>query len=127
MRDQRNNAMRDVKVNRDDLLDIVRANKEKHIADYKESVIDFTKGVLKIAQENLRLAQTGDVAEIAKIRSTPQVPVSFADSYTRAIRMLELSVEETIEVDATTFNQLVLDEWQWKQQFAAMSSTYKSI
>jgi hypothetical protein len=55
------------------------------------------------------------------------MPTSYADSYTRAIRMLELSVEEVIEIDATTFNQLVLDEWQWKQQFTTMSSTYKSI
>jgi len=127
MRDQRNNVMRDVKINRDELLDIVRANKEKHIADYKESVIDFTKGVLKIAQENLRLAQTGNVDEIAKIRTAPQIPVSFADSYTRAVRMLELSVDDVIEVDATTFNQLVLDEWQWKQQFTALAGTYKSL
>jgi len=127
MRNQRNNVMRDVKINRDELLTIVRANKEKHIADYDESVIDFRAAVLKIAKQNLKLAQSDDVAEIAKIRPIPMMPVSYADSYTRAIRMLELSVEEVIEVDATTFNQLVLDEWQWKQQFTAMSSTYKSI
>jgi hypothetical protein len=57
-------------------------------------VINFTKGVLKIAQENLRLAQTGNVDEIAKIQTMPQVPISFADSYTRVIRMLELSVDK---------------------------------
>jgi hypothetical protein len=127
MRDQRNNVMRDVKINRDELLTIVRANKEKHIADYDASVIDFRAAVLKITKQNLKLAQSDDVAEIAKIRPIPMMPTSYADSYTRAIRMLELSVEDVIEVDATTFNQLVLDEWQWKQQFTAMSSTYKSI
>ena len=127
MRDQRNNVMRDVKINRDELLTIVRANKEKHITDYDESVIDFRAAVLKITKQNLKLAQSDDVAEIAKIRSIPLMPTSYADSYTRAIRMLELSVEEVIEIDATTFNQLVLDEWQWKQQFTTMSSTYKSI
>jgi hypothetical protein len=127
MRDQRNNVMRDVKVNKKELLDIVKNNKEKHTADYDESVIDFRNAVLKMAQENLRLAETGDVTAIAKIRSIPQMPVSYADSYTRAIRMLELSVEEVIEMDSTTFNQLVLDEWQWKQQFTTMTSSYKSI
>jgi len=127
MREKRNNVMRDVKINKDELLDIVRANKEKHVADYKESVVDFLNAVLKISEENLRLAQTGDVPSIAKIKSIPQMPVSYADSYTRAIRMLELSVEDVIEIDATTFNQLVLDEWQWKQQFDMMTRSYKTI
>ena len=111
MRDQRNNVMRDVKINRDELLTIVRANKEKHIADYDASVIDCRAAVLKITKQNLKLAQSDDVAEIAKIRAIPMMPTSYADSYTKAIRMLELSVENVIEVDATTFNQLVLDEY----------------
>ena len=69
MRDQRNNVMRDVKINRDELLTIVRANKEKHIADYDASVIDCRAAVLKITKQNLKLAQSDDVAEIAKIRA----------------------------------------------------------
>ena len=50
-----------------------------------------------------------------------------SDNYTRAIRMLELSVEDVIEIEEHIFNQLVLDEWGWKQQFTAMSALYKSV
>jgi hypothetical protein len=40
--------------------------------------------------------------------------------------MLELSVDEVLEVEEDVFNQLVLDEWGWKHNFAATSAMYKS-
>jgi hypothetical protein len=41
--------------------------------------------------------------------------------------MLELSVEKEIEVEEDVFNQLVLDEWHWKNQFIASASLYKTL
>ena len=119
--------MRDVKVNKVELLDIVRANKEKHTREYLEAVEDFKKAAINIAEHNLKLAQTADTEQIAKFKALPSKPVSYEDSYSRAIRMLELSVESVIEVEEQIFNQLVLDEWQWKHNFAATSASYKSF
>lgn len=119
--------MRDVKINKTELLDIVRANKEKHIKEFAEAVEDFKKAAVNIAETNLKLAQTGDTDQIAKFKALPSKPVSYEDSYTRAIRMLELSVDSVIEIEEHIFNQLVLDEWQWKQNFAVTSALYKSF
>ena len=119
--------MRNVKLNKVELLDIVRKNKDKHVADYKESVQDYCAAALKIAQANLKLAKTGEMSKIGDMQDMPREPSSYEASYTRAIRMLELSVDEVIELDETTFNQLVLDEWQWKQTFTQTSMLYKSI
>ena len=118
--------MHAVKVNRLELLDIVRANKDKHVTEFNESVVDYKAAVIKIAESNLALVQTGDLDKIAKTKSMPSKPVSYESNYTRAIRMLELSVEETIDVEEDVFNQLVLDEWAWKNQFVASSALYKS-
>ena len=126
MRDLENNIMKSVKINRDELLQIVRDNKQKHIQEYNEAVEDYIVLVEKIYQDNLKLAETKDLQQFEKIRHRPQAPTSYEDSYVRAIRMLELSTEEIIEVDSLTFNQLVLDEWQWKQQFTTLSSSYKT-
>jgi len=41
--------------------------------------------------------------------------------------MLELSVEDVIEIDDTTFNQLVLDDWNWKDNFISSNSLYKNF
>jgi hypothetical protein len=119
--------MNSVKMNRLELLQIVKDNATKHVADYDESVEDYKVAVLKLAKANLKLANTGELDQFMKIKNQPARPTNYADNYARAIRMLELSVEEIIEVEDHTFNQLVLDEWNWKQQFTAQSSLYKSL
>lgn len=119
--------MNSVKINRLELLAIVKENATKHVAAYDEAVEDYKAVVLKIAQSNLKLAKTGELESFAKIKSVPKAPENYASSYSRAIRMLELSVEEVIDVEQDTFNQLVLDEWAWKHNFIATSAMYKGL
>lgn len=119
--------MRSVKINKVELLDIVRKNQKKHIKDFEESVKDYKKAAIKVAKEHVELAKTGELDQIAKIKAMPQRPTSYEDSYNRAIRMLELSVDDVIELEEDIFNQLVLDEWTWKHQFVASGALYKSI
>ena len=118
--------MNAIKMKRLELLDIVRANKEKHIAEFIEAVADYKVLVLRIAKANLSLAKSEDLEEFKKIKPVPSAPVSYEDSYRRAIRMLELSVEDIIEVEEDVFNQLVLDEWSWKRGFTAATMSYKA-
>lgn len=127
MRNEKRNVMRSVKVEKVELLKIVRENLKKHVKEYDESVKDYKKAAIKVAKEHVDLAKTGDLDQIAKIKAMPQRPTSYEDSYNRAIRMLELSVEDTIELEDDVFNQLVLDEWHWKHQFVASGALYKSI
>ena len=127
MLNERRNVMRSVNINRDELLKLVRENKEKHVREYQDSVADYKVAVLKLCTENLKLAKTGDLAKIGSIKAAPNMPTSYEESYTRAIRMLELSVDQTIELQEDVFNQLVLDEWSWKRQFVAASAMYKSM
>lgn len=127
MLDVKRNVMKNVKMNRLELLEIVKQNATKHLADYDEAVQDYKVLVAKLAKANLKLANTGDLKEIVKMKKIPSEPVAYADNYNRAIRMLELSVEDTIEVEEHIFNQLVLDEWGWKQSFVATSAMYKTM
>lgn len=119
--------MHNVKMKREQLLSIVKENCAKHVAEYQESVEDYKAAVIKLATMNLKLAKTSSLDEIGKIKNVPQRPVSYEDNYKRAIRMLELSVEDTIDVEEHIFNQLVLDEWGWKQAFTASAALYKSL
>jgi hypothetical protein len=118
------NVMKAIKMNLVELLDIVRANKEKHIIEYDESILDYKKLVAKVASENTKIAREDSINKIFK--PWPTTPVSYEDSYKRAIRMLELSVDKIIEVEEDIFNQLVLDEWSWKRSFTANTTSYKA-
>lgn len=118
--------MNSIKMNRIQLLEIVRENKEKHIAEFIEAVNDYKLLVLKISQSNFKLAKTADLEEFKGIKPIPSTPTSYEDSYKRAIRMLELSIEDVIEIEEDIFNQLVLDEWLWKRGFVTANTMYKS-
>lgn len=119
--------MRSVKINKAELLDIVRKNQQSHIAAHLEAVEDYKVVALQIAKKNLRLAKTGDPNAISESQALPRAPESYEDHYRRAIRMLELSVEDVIELEEDIFNQLVLNEWSWKHHFSATASTYKTF
>lgn len=127
MRNPLRNVMRSVKVEKLELLGIVRDNKKKHVKEFDEAVKDYKKAALKIAKEHVELAKTGDLDSIVKIKAMPQRPSSYEKDYDRAIRMLELSVESVIELEEDIFNQLVLDEWSWKQSFVTAGALYKSL
>lgn len=118
--------MNSVKINRAELLLIVLTNKEKHVREFDEAVADYKNAVVKIAEENLALAKTGNLDEISRMKTVPSRPNSYETSYTRAIRMLQLSVDSEIELTTHDFDQLVLDEWQWKASFSTAKSTYKN-
>jgi hypothetical protein len=126
MLNPKRNVMNAIKMNRLQLLDIVRENKIKHVAEALEAVEDYKKLVLTITQSNLKLGKTANLEEFKKIKGVPSAPQSYENDYKRAIRMLELSVEEIIEVEEDIFNQLVLDEWAWKRTFIASNTMYKS-
>lgn len=119
--------MNNVKIDKNELLAIVKSNKETHIAQYAESVDDFKKVVLKLATTNLKLAKSGDLKSISQIRPIPAAPTNYAHDYERALRMLQLSVEDVIDIESAVFNQLVLDEWGWKKTFIMASSSYKTV
>ncbi len=118
--------MNAIRMEREALLKIVRENKTKHIAAFEEAIVDFKQLVLQIASANIKLAETGNLENFKKIKSLPSAPTSYEDSYHRAIRMLELSIDEVIEIEEDIFNQLVLDEWNWKRGFTASTMLYKS-
>jgi hypothetical protein len=127
MNDQRRNVMKSVRLNKKELLQIVVENRSKHIVAYEESVVDYRSAALKIAKENLELVSTGELDKIARVRMVPTAPISHEKEYNRAIRMLELSIENEIEVEQDVFNQLVLDEWHWKHTFVTTSQMYKTL
>lgn len=119
--------MDSIKMKRLELLKIVKENATKHVADYDEAVEDYKLGVVKVAKANLKIANSGELEKFSTFQRMPAAPVNYAENYSRAIRMLELSVEDVIEIEDHTFNQLVLDEWGWKQAFVAQSALYKSL
>lgn len=119
--------MNEVNINKNKLLSILMENKLTHIANYKEAEQDYIDAVLIICTNNLKLAEYGIIKKFGDIKPIPTKPVSYETDYNKAIRMLELSIDNNIALSKYEFSQLVLDEWEWKHDFKMSSMNYKTL
>lgn len=106
--------MEKIKVKRNDLVSILKKNREKHVNEYKEAVRQFRLRAVVALKKELDKAQNGKKFETNLSMSRP---TSHEKDYDLAIRMLEMTVEDVIVVDYHDFNNFVNDEWSWKPSF----------
>lgn len=133
MRIEGSNAMKSVKIEQKKLLEVLKENRSKHESDFNKSVDGYEKEIIEVSEKNVKLAKKvaslvkeGSLTEASQIRfePLPQRPKSYLDHYNRAIRMVELSADEIIELESEVFNQLVMDEWNWKLSFVTSNQKY---
>lgn len=116
--------MQTVKVKVQDLLKKVKENKADHREVYDKAVKEYQKKVVAHLQKLLTEAKKGKAVNL----HVPLVqPVHYLDDYDRAVKMLEWTTQEEIELDQHEFAQYVMDEWQWQNHFAASNSAYVSM
>jgi hypothetical protein len=104
--------MNTVKVKREELLTKVRANRDAHRdlflkaqEGYRKLVIEELDRMLADAKAGRKVSRSIDLAE----------PVDHTFDYDRVIMMLEMSVDDTVTLDALEFNQYVMDNWEWSK------------
>ena len=113
-----------VKVSKDELLETLNENRDKHIADFKEAMVEYRKAATKELTEMLKQAKS-KTDKIKRGITAPE-PVSYEGSYKTAIRMLEMSVDEEVELSEHEFKQYVEDEWTWQASFSSNTLMYKN-
>ena len=120
--------MRSVKVNRDELLAIIIQNAAKHAEEYETAMTVYKTDVVEKLTKMLKAAK----AEAQKDKPSFDLyvnlvePQSYQDSYTTAIKMLNMSTDDVIELTASEFSQYVEDNWNWKAQFTASTAMYNA-
>ena len=115
--------MQNVKVRKSDLMTVVESNRLKHIAEFDsakkifiEDAIAKLQDMLTTAQKNGRIIQNLGLTE----------PISYVQEYDTAIKMLQMSTEDVIELTQQEFQQYVEDQWSWKRNFVASTSIYNN-
>jgi len=113
--------MNSIKIKKSDLLDAIRTNMEKHKEVVAEALAEYRKQA--IAQLDAMIADAKDGKRIRRSITLVE-PMDQSAEYSSAIRKLEMSVEDVIEIDAHSFDCLVLDRWSWKAAFSTSNSFY---
>ena len=108
-------------VSREELLEILKENKKRHIEIYNESFTGYMEKFKKDLEQKLEDLNSGKTKDLGVLFSPP---VSHEREYVRAIRMMELHKSSTIELDMDNFNNLVMDEWNWTRNWITGCSDY---
>jgi hypothetical protein len=111
----------EIKINKAELLGIVKANRETHHTVFLEALEGYRKAVIAELEKALDDARSGK--RIWRATGLTQ-PINQVAEYDRAIRMIELSVDEHISLEEDEFAQLVLDKWAWSRSFSASNKSY---
>ena len=112
-------------VKKEDLLEKIKAARDEHQKQYAAALKGWVEQMGLAAQKVIERSQAGTLKAFPKeFRNLMQMPSLHADDYETAIKMLEMSVDETIELEPDDFDQLVLGNWSWKEQWEATNALY---
>lgn len=126
----------EMKFSRDQLLDKLNENRKTHKSDYEEAMKGYfmeiqeeVTGLVKSLEEVKMLASKEEFPEDKKdfdrnFFIKARKPFSNLTAYDRAIGMLEMSTDQDIKLDEQSFSCYVLDEWDWKEEFATTNAYY---
>lgn len=120
----RHQSSRSIRVNKQELIDKIKANKAQHIKDYQEALDAFK---LEADKQLVKAKETLDSGpdNYAKIVLKLVVPVNKADEYDKLVTMFEWDVNDEVELSQSEFNEYVLDESTFAVNARLMNSTYK--
>lgn len=147
----RNQMNRVVRVARSKTLDLLKANREKHLQQYSEALNGYKgEALAKVNDEFSKL--DGCIAEqkqkiLSKVESfTPEtvgefsdaftvyqgvvihleVPKCFVEAYDTAIAIFEQDVRDELDLSGAEFQCFCRDVWEWQEEFTMSTHKYLS-
>jgi hypothetical protein len=142
-------SLQEIEVNRKEVLEIVKVNKQKHdkiladavegywlnadktLKEYKEDRLKELKKYYQKNVKDLKKQIRDDLELVAKRKKNGPFthlrkvfPEDHSDDYNSVIRKLELCVEDTIELVGNEFDQYVRNKWAWRDSFLTTNCDY---
>jgi hypothetical protein len=109
-----------INVNKSDLIEKIKANKQQHIIDYQQALIDYKEEALKQLKFLLKKANNGDT----NIRLNLIQPVDKTEEYDKLILMFTMEVETIVQLESREFNQYVHDDTDFAREAKFANSSY---
>jgi len=146
-----NQMTRTVRVDRKKLIDVLKANREKHIAVFKEAMAGYKVAALakieeafsgldkRIAEQKSKIVEkissfspetasefSNWLVLVEQVSVNLTVPVSYADAYDAAIDMAEFDTRDELELTGAEFQCFCRDVWDWTPEFTMANIRYTS-
>ena len=112
--------------NRLEVLEVLK----KNLGEHSKIVEEAREGYFKEAEAALlkRLAdlKAAGLKKVVSMHFSLQPPVDHSAEFKTIIGMLEMHSEDTIELTADEYRQLVENKWEWMDEFLASNSAYSA-
>jgi len=113
-----------VKVKKSELLEVLKKNRAAHRAIFEEAQKGYRVKAIEFLDKALQDAREGrEIKTFIQL----QAPIDQTFDYDRAIKMIKMCVEDTIEINEQDFACFVMDDWSWKKQFLATNAFYTGV
>lgn len=116
--------MNTVRVNKNELIQKLKENREIHIREFKETFAEYQKDTIKDIQKMLRVAKKAGPDEVLSTYVNNSAPRSEEKTYDVVIGMLEFSVDTEFDITEKQYKEYVLNEWSWTEQFEFSKTMY---
>jgi len=119
--------MKTVIVNKVELLEALRENREAHEAEYKTALEGWWEQVqdwFVQQQEAIDEANTSESGEDPELHCSHTKPTEHLKDYDREIKMADMSLTDEIELTTEEFAKYVMDEWEWSDMWKLSNTRY---
>lgn len=113
--------MKQVTVNKKDLIDKVQANHDNHRAIFEAALTVYQERLVEYLE-----ARVDDARKGRKVNHYIDLPVpeDHTNDYDRVLEMLSMEIEDEVTIDASEFARYVMDQWVWREAFLTNSGNY---
>jgi hypothetical protein len=113
--------MDEVTVRVSELRERVQSNRDEHRNVFDKAVAIYRERLLDHLEQKI-----ADVKAGRKIDHAIRLPVpeDHTKDYDRVILMLDMHTEPSIKIDQRLFAMYVMDDWAWRESFAASTASY---
>jgi hypothetical protein len=113
--------MEKVTVRKEALVEKLRENRELHLAQFKEAAQGYQQAMVKELRQEIDAVESYPTH---RVRITHFPPEDHTSDYDRALRMLDMAIDETFIVTLAEFARYIDDDWEWKQIWNASTMKY---
>lgn len=116
--------MQEITVGVQQLLETLKENREKHRETFEEAVEKYRLKAIEVFEENIDHIKEG--GQVRQGLFLPE-PEDHTRDYDQAIQMLEWHETGSIKLSRIEFQQLVQDDWGWKQSWMQNTVSYAAV
>lgn len=104
------NLSLEVDYNREKLIGVIRKNRANHAKQFNKNVVMYREKQREWLQEQVKRLDKPN-PRIERAMNFP-APKHFIKNYDMALAMLEVCDDEKIHLDHSTFQTMVMDDWE---------------